>query len=95
MVRTAVEALGAPPERPRTAEEKCAALDALLDMGTEQEHRESFEALARGLDEDRPVGRTLFPPVAQCFRCGRTTPVDVDLGTKCTRDGCDGTYIAV
>ena len=33
------------------------------------------------------------PPVAECFRCGRSTPFDYDVGEPCQRDGCAGRYI--
>lgn len=41
-----------------------AALAALLDewmQGDAEEQRETFEALRKGLDEDRPEGYKLFP----------------------------------
>jgi len=40
------------------------ALDKLLDewmQGDADEQRETFEALRKGLDEDRPEGYKLFP----------------------------------
>ena len=38
------------------------ALDALDDMGDEREQRQSFEALAQGVDADRLSDRPRFRP---------------------------------
>jgi hypothetical protein len=51
------------PERQRSPIVDRAALTALLDewmRGDETEQRETFEALRRSLDEDRPEGYKLF-----------------------------------
>jgi len=37
-----------------------AAIDALVDIGDEQEQRDTFEALKTSLDEDRMSDRKLF-----------------------------------
>ena len=43
------------------AEEAIRALDALDEMGDEEEQRQTLDQLMRLLDEDRMSDRTLFP----------------------------------
>jgi hypothetical protein len=47
--------------RDTLVEAKLRVFDSIEDIGTEEERRETWEALRRGLDEDRPSGRKLFP----------------------------------
>lgn len=47
-------------EQRRHAENALRMLDSLLEMGDEQEQRETFEALRRGIDENRLSDRKRF-----------------------------------
>jgi hypothetical protein len=47
-------------EHRRRAEEGMRALEAVLDMGDEDEQRETLDALMRAIDEDRLSSRKRF-----------------------------------
>ncbi|MDE2106570.1 MAG: hypothetical protein KGL39_55660 [Patescibacteria group bacterium] len=55
VVTAAVPTVGEAERRARAA-----AIETISDMGTEDEQRETFEYLARAIDEDRLSDRKLF-----------------------------------
>lgn len=34
-----------------------------------------------------------FDALAECYRCGHTVFTDSEIGTKCSEEGCEGTYM--